>query len=56
MQMVGMKRQTPYPFSPDFPHVPAFNCISSPFAEVGTNAKTPCGNGSGFNIGNSTSR
>ncbi|KAG4971759.1 hypothetical protein AAZX31_13G254200 [Glycine max] len=55
-KMVGMKRQTPYPFSPDFPHVPAFNCISSPFAEVGTNAKTPCGNGSGFNFGNSTSR
>ncbi|KAH1144490.1 hypothetical protein GLYMA_12G228100v4 [Glycine max] len=57
-KMIGMKRQTPYSFSPDFPHAPAFNCISSPFAEIRTNAKTLCGNGTGFKFdaGNSTSR
>ncbi|KAL2331380.1 hypothetical protein Fmac_018961 [Flemingia macrophylla] len=55
-KMVGMKR--PYPFSLDFSHVPAFNYNSSPFAEIRTNIRTSCGNGSGFNFdaGNSTSR
>ncbi|TKY49151.1 WAS/WASL-interacting protein family member [Spatholobus suberectus] len=55
-KMVGMKR--PYPFSLDFPHGPAFNYNFPTFGEIRTNAKTSCGNGSGFNFdaGNSTSR
>ncbi|RDX58073.1 hypothetical protein CR513_62636, partial [Mucuna pruriens] len=55
-KMVGMKR--PYPFSLDFPHAPALNYKLPPFAELRANAKTSCGNGSGFNFdaGNSTSR
>lgn len=55
-KIVGMKR--PYPFSVDFPHAPAFNYNLSPFAEIRTNAKPSCSNGSGYNfdVGNSTYR
>ncbi|KAK7272571.1 hypothetical protein RJT34_29250 [Clitoria ternatea] len=55
-KLIGLKR--PYPFSLDFPHAPAFNYKLPAFAEMRTNAKAPCNNGSGFNFdaGNSSSR
>lgn len=54
--MIGMKR--PYPFSMDFPPVPASNYKVPIFAEMRTNATTSCGNGSGidYDAGNSTFR
>ncbi|KAL2331379.1 hypothetical protein Fmac_018960 [Flemingia macrophylla] len=56
IQMIGMK--WPYPFSLNFPDAPTFNYNSPPFAEISTNIRTLCGNGSEFNFDadNSTSR